>query len=502
MIVFVADRTQAPYMASLHRTRLAAAVVALSSGLSACTTSSATEPPATGGGPVEPTSPPAVAPEVMLPAAGEPQLTSLSLSIGELVPSFDAAMTDYTLTANGSFVPIDVSAAASAGTTVLVNGNAATTVQLAPREDLVVTAVAAGGGTRRYTIHYLPPTFPSYQVATLDAAKVGTENVLLTPDNRWLLVTNRAGDPLYYRALAPLQVTDFKPQRASGVNAAYSFETTDGNIHLLDDHLRELKTMTLLPNRDHAGLPADIHDFLVLGEEHYMVEAYVRISEDMAAFDDEWQDDAPVIAAVVQEVDHGSVVFEWWSTDVPSLYSDSTDMNAFTASADSDYVHLNSLAIDPVDGALIVSLRHADEVLKIDRTTGKTLWTLGGKSDDFSLTTDQRFSHQHHASRLSDGTVLLFDNPTRVLTFALDEAEKKVTSFNVLATRDAAWTDSTYMGSVYRMDPTRYLIGWGGRTDTSKLGASVSEIVDGAAVWSLTFDSNAVFSYRAHPLAL
>jgi hypothetical protein len=435
-------------------------------------------------------------------------LGGLTLSTGALVPAFDASVTDYSASSLTTLFPVDVTATAPDGVTLAVNGHAAasgipTSLSLQPRQDVVLDVTSPSGESRRYTIHALPPTLPAFTVATLDPLRAGPENVLLTPDEQWLMVTSREGDPLYYKSLAPLHVTDFKEARAGG-DVAYSFAADDGKVHLLDGHFGELSAVALLAYGAHADLPIDPHDFLLLGEDHYVVMAAVQEVVDLTAFNPAWAADAPVLAAVVQEIDHGSVLFEWDSSKVPSLFSDSVDGNAFTATPYSDYVHMNSIQVDPLDGNFIISLRHTDSILKLDRASGATIWTLGGRSDDFHLTVEQRPSHQHHARRLSDGTLLVFDNgnnahPTRAISFDLDEAARSVRSFTTIYERPDGQADTAFMGSVFRMAPSRYVIGWGGRTDTSSAGPAVTEIVDGAPVWSLTFTSPTVFSYRATP---
>lgn len=437
-------------------------------------------------------------------------LQDLSVSIGDLVPAFEPTTTEYTLTANTSLVPIDVRSRADSTLAVTVNGVGSTndvpaTVTLSPRQDLVVSVRSSGGAVKTYTVHYLPATLPAYSVAALDTTKAGDEVLFLTPANQWLLAVDRAGEPLYYRSLAPLVVTDFKRQTL-GDRHVYSFLSsdgaTDGRVHLLDDHFRDLTTLKLLPNRDHDTLSSDNHEFLVLGEDHYVMMAYETKILDLSGLNALWGSAKSVVAGVIQEVDRGAVVFEWDSTDVPSLYDDSVEGNSFATDGTADYVHMNSVQVDPTDGNFIVSLRHTNSVIKLDRTTGATIWTLGGRSDDFGLTTEQLFSHQHYARKSNDGHLTLFDNgnnahPTRVLTFALDEANKTATSYDVVYERPADQIDSTFMGSALRMTPTRYVIGWGGRTDLSKVGPAVTEVVDGTPVWSLTFAAPDTFSYRA-----
>ena len=49
---------------------------------------------------------------------------------------------------------------------------------------------------------------------------------------------------------------------------------------------------------------------------------------------------------------------------------------------DWDYVHLNSIGVDP-DGNLLVSSRNTHTIYKIDRSSGQIIWRLGGKHSDF-----------------------------------------------------------------------------------------------------------------------
>jgi hypothetical protein len=335
---------------------------------------------------------------------------------------------------------------------------------------------------------------------------MGPERIFLTPGNRWLLVVNRDVDPLYYRALAPARVADFKQHRLPGGKVVHSFAggDDDGKVYLLDDQFREIGQVTLLPNRDHGSLPIDPHDFLLLGDDHYVVIAYHEKTVDLSSLNPAWASAAPVVAALIQEIDHGRVVFEWDSTDEASLYADSINGNAFTTTEVSDYVHLNSIQVDPTDGNFILSLRNTSSVLKLDRSTGATIWTLGGASDQFGLTAQRRFSHQHHARKLDNGVLTIFDNgnnthPTRIVSFVLDERNKTVTAFDVAYQRPAQQADSAFMGSVTRREGSRYIIGWGGRADTTSTWPAVTEVVDGVPVWSLTFAAATVFSYRALP---
>jgi hypothetical protein len=81
-----------------------------------------------------------------------------------------------------------------------------------------------------------------------------------------------------------------------------------------------------------------------------------------------------------------------------------------------DWLHINAVSWAPVDGNLIVSVRHQDWVLKIDYENGAgdghIIWRLGQGGDFTVNSTDPNpwFSHQHDAHMIDATTLILFDN--------------------------------------------------------------------------------------------
>lgn len=81
-----------------------------------------------------------------------------------------------------------------------------------------------------------------------------------------------------------------------------------------------------------------------------------------------------------------------------------------------DWLHVNDVALSPVDGNLILSVRHQDWVIKIDYRNGEgdghVVWRLGQGGDFTVNSTDSSpwFSHQHNAHYVHDSTLVLFDN--------------------------------------------------------------------------------------------
>lgn len=121
-----------------------------------------------------------------------------------------------------------------------------------------------------------------------------------------------------------------------------------------------------------------------------------------------------VVANVIQEVKDGKVIFEWDSTDYVELYEMSVEGNNFDLEDTMwcDYVHINSMDICGNDGNIIVSMRHNDAVMEINRKTGEIEWILGGIHDMFGLTEEQKMCRQHFARFTEEGTITVFDNST------------------------------------------------------------------------------------------
>lgn len=81
-----------------------------------------------------------------------------------------------------------------------------------------------------------------------------------------------------------------------------------------------------------------------------------------------------------------------------------------------DWLHSNAIAWSPVDGNLVVSMRHQNWVVKIDYRNGAgdghVVWRLGAGGDFAISSTDPNpwFSHQHDVHYVDGTTLALFDN--------------------------------------------------------------------------------------------
>jgi hypothetical protein len=445
-------------------------------------------------------------------------LSGLTISTGILRPPFDPNGTDYDVTSLNSLHPISVTATSTTpGAEITIHGAAAksgvaSTFQLKAKEDIAVVVSAPGATPGTYTVHYVPSDFPAYTV-TSDAG-AGTEDVLVTPDEEYAVIMDRAGTPLYYRTFLPNGVEDFQQTTLPDGGVAYSYTVgvtnpngwTLGSDYVMDQDFNDVGQYQLPAHAQHGVLPAEGHEFLLLGDGHYVAMSYVQRTLDLSKLNAAWGTQALVMSNVMQEVDQGSVLMEWDSANVPSLYADSAFASMIGPGVLTDYLHLNSIVIDPSDGNFILSFRHTSSIMKIDRHTGATIWTMGGMEDQFGLTSDQQFSFQHYVRIQADGSMTVFDDgnnlhQTRVISFTLDQTNHKVLSFSVLYTKPASQPSSDLMGSYVPLSGGRLFCGWGGWY-TTDVAPAAQEILNGNPVWSLEFTEVGVFSYRALPIAM
>jgi hypothetical protein len=157
------------------------------------------------------------------------------------------------------------------------------------------------------------------------------------------------------------------------------------------------------------------------------------------------------------------------------------------------------------DANLLVSMRNTSALYKLDRRTGAIIWTLGGRNDSFDLTARHgpwQFCHQHDASELPNGHILVFDNggsgvacpnhPARAEEFALNERAHTVRLVRQFSSRSAsldgrgyfAW----YVGSARRLAGGDTLVSWG----------QIPHVSEFSPTGRLNFDLTlATWTYRA-----
>ena len=146
-----------------------------------------------------------------------------------------------------------------------------------------------------------------------------------------------------------------------------------------------------------------------------------------------------------------------------------------------DFFHINSVDLDD-DGNLLISSRSMQTVYKIDRS-GKILWRLGGKSNDFDIGPGADFAWQHDARRQPDGTLTIFDNGatpaveklSRGLILELDEQAMTAT---LLRQYTHPKILSGSQGSVQLLANGNVFVGWGEAPHVSEFDCSGRMLFD------------------------
>ena len=281
-----------------------------------------------------------------------------------------------------------------------------------------------------------------------------------------LIVDNR-GQVVWFR---PLQgrlgrAHDLKVQSYRGKSV---LTWMDGvNEYVIFDHsYREIARFSAGNDRN-----GDHHEFLISPQDTALITVYSPVPRDLSSIgglknDNVWQ-------GMVQEldIDSGEVLFEWHSLDHVGL-AESYATVSQDGSPGFDYFHINSIDVDH-DNNLLVSPRETFAVYKIDRKSGEIIWRLGGKKSDFEMGPGSRFSFQHDARRLPDGTISIFDNGNTVfhglvpeavegsrgIVLDVDEKNMKASLVREYIHPDKQYADAS--GNVQLLPNGNVFIGWG-----------------------------------------
>ena len=327
---------------------------------------------------------------------------------------------------------------------------------------------------------------------------IDTGNILLsvnTTDSGFLVIMDQRGNLIKKKSSA-LRVDNFQKWTING-NTRYTYLQTEGDslvsgvqgteegyVYVCDSNLSVINRIALLPSQQYdtsLSSKLDLHEFILIGDNHYIGITYREVHPTNIPDSLHPAANVAVLACIIQEVDNGTVIFQWDGTDYPEFYGASAENNDFTSTtAAMDYMHMNSVAIDSNDQNLIVSFRNLNQIIKINRTTGAIMWRLGGTDSDFPLTADQSFLRQHYVRQTDGGQSLLFvDNGfagvrsnSRIMEMTLDENSKTVTSYNAYKVPDKF---IQFAGSVKKENDS-YFIGGGSAGYALQVNYTTNEV--------------------------
>ncbi|KAL4919001.1 ASST-domain-containing protein [Aspergillus aurantiobrunneus] len=261
-----------------------------------------------------------------------------------------------------------------------------------------------------------------------------------------------------------------------------------------------------------GNYPGDLHEFHLTADGTALATIYDPTLTDLSPIG------GPEIGwiydCLFQEIDieTGDLIFEWRASEhfpINSTYHALAEGAGKERASAFDFFHINSVDKD-TQGNYIISARHFHIVSCISRHTGETLWTLGGKTNDFrDLSNGEAtsFAWQHDARWHADSSTLtLFDNAAHSYSDPPSESRGMVIYLDIPkreATLRSAYyhpyhTKSVSQGNVQLLDDSgRVFVSWGHSAAYSEFSADgllECNVHYGALAF---FDFGRVVSYRA-----
>lgn len=359
-------------------------------------------------------------------------------------------------------------------------------------EDEIITVIMEDG--TEYKIHTVNELMPDLEIVN-NGVEEADKGVYSFSVDRFFLRVNTDGELVYYRNMSCVGERDGKELMAENFAAQdtldggryYSafielepdFRNANGGFSsgcylVMDENYQDLDKVVLAPNdsenQNHGEGYLDQHEFLILGEDHYILLSYTQILADNLPDTVEGIDGtntAYVWTGIIQEVEDGEVINEINTADYPLLYESAVEKIDYAGStldgievevgdntvfslADGvmDYVHVNSVDYTLDDEGnvdkILVSMRDQCAVYQFDFPTKEIDWILGGKASTLSgyeeytttrtdegegenqetfeaLTYAQHFAR--YTNRNEDGTldgdpvISIFDNQTGIAPF-------------------------------------------------------------------------------------
>ncbi len=373
---------------------------------------------------------------------------------------------------------------------------------------LAALAVAGCGGRTDAFQHFQSRPDLSPPAITVTTPAHGTEPgyifIAPKPDDYQAgpMILDDSGTLVWFKRLDTHAVTDFRVQLYRGKPVLTWWRGRavmgigNGYDVITDDSYREIARV-----RAGNGLIADVHEFKLTPRNTALITIYHRVPMDLSSVGG--PRDGKIEDGIVQEVEisSGRVLFVWHSMAEVGLdesYYPPPDPKKGKTASPWDYFHVNSVDED-ADGNLLVSARNTHTLYKIDRTTGRIAWRLGGKKSDFTMGPGTTFGWQHDARWRPGGTISLFDNEanpplakqSRGLVLRVDEAARTVSLVREYTHPGGLLSGS--QGNVQYLPDGHVFIGWGANPNFTEYDA------DGRVVFDAHFTMLAD-SYRAYRL--
>jgi Arylsulfotransferase (ASST) len=411
-----------------------------------------------------------------------------SLKSATLYPPFDRRRHNYVVRCRDGAVRIDVETGRHSRVRVASSrprsGDFRAAVRLMPGQDLEVDALS-DSGRETYNLRCLPVGFPQWAYQRLGPVEPGLFTVTFpstsTRRRGWVVVFDHLGTPRWWYSPS-ISALGAQIHRDGTITWSRSFGDGYGVHPRMAHEVRSLSGDLVKVVRTQGSI-TDSHEHERLPSGNALVTTFApRRNVDLRGLGNKkWQlpRRGSAVLPEVQEIDpNGRLVWRWNAhrrigiDETPQRWRDNVRSNPHPGPGGIptyDPLHINS--IDPWGSAqVVVSMRHADAVYGIDRSTGDIVWKLGGTPTEHSLRVigdphaDLLFGGQHDARISREGTLSVFDNgkdrprPPRAVWYELD-LERRTATFRRQLSDPMAKT-SHCCGSLRSMNGG-WLVDWG-----------------------------------------
>ncbi len=388
-------------------------------------------------------------------------------------------------------------ALAALGTSLLAlsAGRAGATAEASAALPLVpppISVLTSKAGADRGLVFVAPKTTPSASI------QQGPE------------IVDEQGRPVWFQAVGPnQQAANFRVQQYHGESVLTWWQGSNSptgpgegqGVNYVYDHSYRQLAVVAAGN----GYQADIHEFRITPRGTAFITIYNHIPYDLSSVGGPAK--GIVVDGVAQEVNvaTGDVVWEWHSIDhVPLSESQATVPTSATASY--DYFHINAVNWD-VDGNVFVDARNTWTVYKIDYRTKDIIWSQGGKSSDFALTTGANGTQtawQHDPEAVDRDTIRVFDNEaapsvlpySRVVWLRRDPFGHTSTLVKQLIHPDKIQAGS--QGNAQALERGHTFVGWGATGRFSEFDADGNLLFDASVPTSGGWDTYRAYRFDWH----
>jgi hypothetical protein len=405
-------------------------------------------------------------------------------------PPYTPDGTDYVVECHDG--PVDLRLDLLTSTTARVNGvpvRSGTIDLPVDDDDLTWVQLRRGATIRNHWFRCVPDGFPRLDVDRPgDPGRGWYLTTLQTMSAAFAMILDERGAPVWYKR-TPEAMLDLK-RRSDGrlvmtpylgprygvlPDAGYQIMSLAGT--LVDEHLAIDD-----PLDPDVEYPTDHHDYVALANGSYALLTYPLLDgQDLSALGPGFSEEDVIADGVVQEIDAGgNLVWSWRTSDYvgydEATFAQRWDPTPQYAGGEVDVFHLNSLAAtDDGSGDYVVSARHLDAVLRIDRATGDLDWILGSSppttpnksgAPRLTILNDPLGGPRRpHDARLTGDVLTLLDNRTatgqsaRAVAYRIDEPAGTATLLWQISAPEAS--PSFGLGSNRVAADGSVLVGWG-----------------------------------------